>query len=85
MASRLRTAGGKARLGKIDQPFSLERVVTGKGETRTDEFKKINPKGRLPVLTKADWMLTEIPAILLHLASENIVFAPKGKRKTLEH
>jgi len=74
-------------LEEIGQPFDLELVVTYKGEARTEKFKKVNPKGRIPVLTKADWMLTESPAILLHLASEKPVFAPKGQEelsRTLE-
>lgn len=68
-------------LEEIGQPFNLELVSTDKGEARSDKFKKLNPKGRVPVLIKGDWMLTEAPAILLHLASENPEFAPKGQEE----
>lgn len=68
-------------LEEIGRPFDLELVSTGKGEARTDKFRDLNPKGRLPVLVKDDWTLTEAPAILLHLANDNQVFAPKGQEE----
>jgi glutathione S-transferase len=43
----------------------------GHPETKTDEFHRLNPKGRIPVLTAKDFMLTEAPAILFHLGLEN--------------
>jgi glutathione S-transferase len=55
-------------LEEIGTPFSLEMISTDRGDTRTDAFKKINPKGRVPVLVNGDFMLTEAPAILLYLA-----------------
>lgn len=68
-------------LEEIGQPFDLEKVVTGKGETRTEKFKRLNPKGRLPVLASGDWVLTEAPAIMLHLANEHAAIAPKGQEE----
>ena len=66
-------------LEEIGTPFELELVSTDQGEARTDKFKNLNPKGRIPVLVKGDWTLTEAPAILLHLANDNPMFAPKGQ------
>lgn len=66
-------------LEEIGLPFDLELVSTDKGEARAEKFRKLNPKGRIPVLVEGDWMLTEAPAILLHLASEHSFLAPKGK------
>jgi len=55
-------------LEEIGQPFSLAMISTDRGETRSAEFKKINPRGRVPVLVDGAFSLTEAPAILLHLA-----------------
>ena len=44
-------------------------VSTDQGGGRTPEFRKINPKGRVPVLDESGSILTETPAILLHLAT----------------
>ncbi|MFK7994849.1 MAG: glutathione S-transferase family protein [Granulosicoccus sp.] len=68
-------------LDEIDKPFDLELMVTDKGETQTDKFKKVNPKGRLPVLARNDWVLTEAPAILLHLARKYPDFSPSGEEE----
>ena len=55
-------------LEEIGLPFSLSFVSTADGSTRTPEYLGLNPKGRVPVLTTGDFVLTEAPAILLHLA-----------------
>ncbi|MDC0434336.1 glutathione S-transferase N-terminal domain-containing protein [bacterium] len=68
-------------LEEIGKPFALTLVSTDQGEARTDKFRNLNPKGRIPVLIKGDWMLTEAPAILLHLANDNPMFAPKGQEE----
>lgn len=68
-------------LEEIGEPFGLELVSTDKGEARTDKFRDLNQKGRIPVLVKGDWMLTEAPSILLHLANESSKFAPKGQEE----
>jgi glutathione S-transferase len=65
-------------LEEIGRPFSLRKVLTDKGGTRTEEFKRLNPKGRVPVLSRASSTLTELPAILLHLGVEEPRLAPKG-------
>src|SRR4051794_678268 len=43
-------------------------VALAKGEQRTPEYLRINPKGRVPALAEGDWALTENPAILRYLA-----------------
>ena len=55
-------------LEEIGAPFSLALVNTDQGEGRSPEFRRINPKGRVPVLIDNNFQLTETPAILLHLA-----------------
>src|SRR3954470_12884396 len=44
------------------------RVALAKGEQRTPEYLRINPKGRVPALTEGDSARTENPAILRYLA-----------------
>lgn len=55
-------------LEEIGLPFSLVLVSTANGVTRTPEHLRLNPKGRVPVLVTGDSVLTEVPAILVHLA-----------------
>ncbi|MBN9233233.1 MULTISPECIES: glutathione S-transferase family protein [Phyllobacteriaceae] len=43
----------------------------GHPEARTEEFRRLNPKGRIPVLLAVNFNLTEAPAILLHLGLTN--------------
>jgi glutathione S-transferase len=58
-------------LEEIGLPFQLSLVSTADGSTRTPEHLQLNPKGRVPVLVTGDSVLTEAPAILLHLATSN--------------
>lgn len=59
-------------LEEIGQPYLLEKVTIdqkGTAENLTSpEYLKINPKGRVPVLTIDDRILTEAPAIMTFLA-----------------
>jgi glutathione S-transferase len=69
-------------LEEIGAPFSLE-LVSSRGEregamTATDEWRAINPKGRVPALSPvagsaggAPDLLTEVPAILHYLAARH--------------
>lgn len=68
-------------LEEIGRPFSLSMISTDRGDTRTPEFRNINPKGRVPVLVDGAFMLTEVPAILLHLAQScpDAGLAPNGQ------
>lgn len=58
-------------LEEIGLPFRLAHVSTADGSTRAAEHFKLNPKGRLPVLVTGDSVLTEAPAILVHLAMQH--------------
>jgi glutathione S-transferase len=46
-------------------------MSAGHPETKTDVFRRLNPKGRIPVLTAENFILTEAPAILIHLGLAN--------------
>jgi glutathione S-transferase len=76
-------------LEEIGQPFHLALVSTSDGSTRTPEYLKLNPKGRVPVLITGDSVLTEAPAILTHLAIANherglISSSPEGLVRSIE-
>jgi len=58
-------------LEEIGKPYSLALMSPGHPETKTEAFHRLNPKGRIPVLTADDFTLTEAPAILLHLGLTN--------------
>ena len=58
-------------LEEIGLPFHLAHASTSDGSTHTREYLKLNPKGRVPVLVDGSSVLTEAPAILLHLATLN--------------
>ena len=51
-------------------PHEVVRVRVGRGDTRTPEFVKINPRMRVPVIVDGDFILTESVAILRYLARE---------------
>lgn len=58
-------------LEEIGEPYSLALMSPGHPETKTDQFRRLNPKGRIPVLTADNFILTEAPAILVHLGLTN--------------
>lgn len=58
-------------LEEIGLPYSLSLASTSDGTTRSPSYLRLNPKGRVPVLVSGDTVLTEAPAILLHLAASN--------------
>lgn len=58
-------------LEELGEPYSLLLMSPGHPETKTEEFRRLNPKGRIPVLTGEDFLLTEAPAILIHLGQAN--------------
>jgi glutathione S-transferase len=67
-------------LEEIGLPFALNLVSTASGGTQSPEHLRLNPKGRVPVLVWGDEVLTEAPAILLHLALQHPTAAlmPEG-------
>lgn len=55
-------------LEEAEADFEPVRVAFEDGEQRTPEYRRINPKGRVPALRRGDWVLTEVPAILRYVA-----------------
>ena len=54
-------------------PHEVVSVRVGRGDTRTPEFVKINPRMRVPVIMDGDFILTESVAIMRYLAREKEV------------
>lgn len=54
----------------LDLPLDYQVVDLTKGETRTPEFLKLNPNGKMPVLVDGDFVLWESNAIMQYLASQ---------------
>ncbi|MEZ5661156.1 MAG: glutathione S-transferase N-terminal domain-containing protein [Burkholderiaceae bacterium] len=48
--------------------FEAHRLDFAQGQQRSDDYLKINPKGRVPALATARGVLTETPAILAYIA-----------------
>ncbi|MGO4387132.1 glutathione S-transferase family protein [Microvirga sp. 2YAF29] len=58
-------------LEELGGPYTLALMSSGHPEAKTEEFRQLNPKGRIPVLTADNFVLTEAAAILLHLGLTN--------------
>ena len=48
-------------------PFEPRMVKLHKGEQNSDEYRRINPRGQVPVLVHDGAVITQIVAIVLHL------------------
>lgn len=57
-------------LEQAGAPYEALRVDLSQGQQRSAEYRRINPKGRVPALVTARGILTETPAILAWVAQE---------------
>lgn len=58
-------------LEETGKPYETELVSTMDGSTQKEEYLRINPKGRVPLLNHGDLTITEASAIMLYLALTN--------------
>jgi len=58
-------------LEELDVPFELKRVDVEARENDGAEYRKLNPKGKVPVLVTPDGPLTECIAILEHVCDRH--------------
>jgi glutathione S-transferase len=77
-------------LEEIGKPYEIERISFAYKEQHLADFKKINPKSKVPVLLRDDGSaLTEFPAIATWLARSNpaaglVSEEPEGLARALE-
>jgi glutathione S-transferase len=74
-------------LEEIGEPFETQRIAIMDGETRSEAFLSINPKGKIPVLILDDQtIVTENPVILQFLARMHPEHGllPGGLRREIE-
>jgi glutathione S-transferase len=55
-------------LEEVGEPFDIHLLSFKKGETRTADYLKINPMGKVPALKHGDVVVTEAAAICTYLA-----------------
>lgn len=60
-----------AVLEETGHGYEAKRIDIHGGENDTPEFRALHPRGLVPVLETRDGVLTEAPAILLHLAERH--------------
>ena len=58
-------------LSRLNKPCQRIEMDIRNGATRTDDFLKLNPNGRVPVLVDGDVVLTESNAILWYLGRDS--------------
>jgi glutathione S-transferase len=63
-------------LEELGVPFEVKRVDLAAKEHLGDEYRKLNPKGKVPALATPDGVLTECVAILQYLCDKH---DPQGK------
>jgi glutathione S-transferase len=79
-----------ALMRELDIPFELKRVDIEGGEHRGAEYRKVNPKGKVPALIAPEGTLTECVAIVEFLCDKHgggaLLAAPGTwqRAKTLE-
>jgi glutathione S-transferase len=65
-----------ALLEELGVPFEVKRVDLVAKEHLGDEYRKVNPKGKVPALVTPEGVLTECVAILTYLCDKH---DPQGK------
>jgi glutathione S-transferase len=60
----------RAVAAQLDFSLDFQMVDLMKGEARSPDFLKLNPTGRVPVLTDGDFSLWEANAIIQYIASQ---------------
>jgi glutathione S-transferase len=55
-------------LEEVGEPFDIHLLSFKKGETRTADYLKVNPMGKVPALKHGDVVVTEAAAICTYLA-----------------
>jgi glutathione S-transferase len=68
-AGTTRTMRAHWALHELGLDYDAKLVASRSGETQTDDFGRLNPKRKIPVLRDGDFTLTESAAIVTYLGS----------------
>jgi glutathione S-transferase len=66
--STTRTLRAVWALHELALDYEGHRIQPRTGETKTDEFTRINPRQKIPVLQDGDFTIAESPAIIAYLS-----------------
>lgn len=68
--------------------YEYHAIGSRSGETRTDEFLRLNPRHKIPVLQHGSFVLTESAAIIKYLSetfpNREVIFVPKDPKERAE-
>jgi glutathione S-transferase len=67
-AGTVRTLRAHWVLAELGLEYECKPIGSRTGETQTDEFSRLNPKQKIPVLVDGDLVLSESAAIVTYLA-----------------
>jgi glutathione S-transferase len=85
-AGTTRTMRAHWALHELDLDYDAKLVASRSGETQSDEFARLNPKRKIPVLCDGDFTLTESAAIVTYLGdtyggASGLVPAPSTRER----
>ena len=79
-APHSRSSATRAMLEELGAPYDMVALNLAAGEQRTPDYLAINPMGKVPAIRDEGVLITEQPAILMHLAElypeKNLAPAP---------
>lgn len=67
-APNSRSGGTFALLEELGADYELRLVNLRAGESRSPEYRQINPMGKVPAIQHGDMLITEQPAVFMYLA-----------------
>lgn len=67
-APHSRSSVARAMLEELGAPYDMVALNLAAGEQRTPDYLAINPMGKVPAIRDEGVLITEQPAILMHLA-----------------
>ena len=65
-------------LEELGVPYDTRWIDLGQGAQHTEQFRRVNPNGKIPALVDGDTTVFESGAVLIHLAEKAGRFLPKN-------
>ena len=83
-AGTSRTMRAHWMLLELGLEYEFHPIGSRTGETQTDEFRRLNPRHKIPVLRHGSFVLTESAAIIQYLsetfANPEVIAVPRDAR-----